>query len=115
MRNLNWALTLSALMAAGLFVSLLGAMLFIPKSTVYSVQARFHSLPSDDHELRLWLQDQPGIVPHTVHSARRIEKTVEVSFIQVRNGLGQPPFPKLEAKAKELGYRGSAEFRDVER
>lgn len=115
MRNLSWVLTLSAFLVSGLFLSILGAMSFIPKSVSYSVQARFHSLPNDDYQLRLWLQDQPGIVPGTVRAARRPDKTVEVSFIQVRNGLGQPPFPKLEAKTKELGYCGSAEFTDVER
>ena len=115
MRNLSWVLTLSGFMVAGLFVSLLGATLFIPKSTVYAVQARFNSLPSNDQQLQLWLKDQPGIVPNTVHATRK-DKILEVSFIQVRNGLGQPAFPKLEAKTKELGYRGSAVmFTDVER
>ena len=48
--------------------------------------------------------------------ARRSGKTLELTFIQVRNGLGQPRFPELEAKAKALGYRGSgAMFADVER
>jgi len=115
MRNLNWVLTLSGLLVAVLFFTCVGGICFLPRSLSYGVEARFDALPKNDNELALWLKDQPGIVPDTVH-ARRSGKTLELTFIQVRNGLGQPRFPELEAKAKALGYRGSgAMFADVER
>jgi hypothetical protein len=115
MRNMNWVLTLSGLLVVVLFLTLLAGTLFLPRSVVYGVEARFDALPKSDNEFALWLKDQPGIVPHTVHT-KRSGKKLEVTFIQVRNGLGQPRFPKLEAKTKELGYRGSAVmFTDVER
>jgi hypothetical protein len=114
-RNFNWVLTLSGLLVAVLFFTLLGGMFFLPRSLSYSVEARFDALPKTDNELVAWLKDQPGIVPNTVHT-KRSGRTLEVGFIQVRNGLGQPRFPELEAKSKQFGYRGSAVmFTDVAR
>lgn len=115
MRNMNWVLTVSGLLVVVLFLTLLAGTWFRPRSLSYGVEARFDALPKNDNEFALWLKDQPGIVPDTVRT-RRSGKTLEVTFIQVRNGLGQPRFPKLEAKTRELGYRGSAVmFTDVAR
>src|SRR5689334_9656267 len=50
MRNLNWVLTLSGLLVAVLFFTLLWGMWFVPRSLSYGVAARFDALPKNDNE-----------------------------------------------------------------
>jgi hypothetical protein len=84
----------------------------IPASRVYEVRAEFGSMPADDDALRQWLTEQPGVIAHTCHMKRE-GNAVRVTFIQVRNMVGQPSFPDLESECKRLGYSGSDPvFRD---
>jgi len=78
----------------------------------FEVRAQFDSLPLSDEELVEWLRLQPGVVPHTVWTARD-GTALRVVFIQVRNIVGHPPFPALEEECAKLGYKGAdAMFRD---
>jgi hypothetical protein len=84
-------------------------------SISYCVEAQFTALPADDKALSAWLANQPGVVAHTVHIGRHGVggRLLKVGFIQVRNLLGQPPFPDLESRAPDLGYEGlDGPFRD---
>lgn len=105
-------LVISLLLCAGIFGLVAGATFLvsrIPRSCVYCVATSFHQLPENDEPLVEWLKGQPGVVSHTVH-VRRGEATdgrVEIVFAQVRTLAGDPPFPSVEAKCEELGYRAA--------
>lgn len=81
----------------------------------YCVEATFQELPENDEPLAEWVKSQRGIVAHTVHIRRfgTHGDELEVGFIQVRTIAGDPPFPELEEKCAELGYKQpSGPFRD---
>jgi IS4 transposase len=81
-------------------------------SFIYSLKAEFTAMPADDRELENWLRGYPGVVPHTVWILRE-GNSLRVTFIQVRDVMGQPPFPELNEQCESLGYVGpDGRFRD---
>jgi hypothetical protein len=85
----------------------------IPATLIYSVEAEFAEMPADDKALEEWLRTQPGVAKAIVGQREGEPRVLVVWLIMVRDGWGRPPFPDLEAKCDELGYRGRAgRFRD---
>jgi hypothetical protein len=115
MRAVKWLTVL------GVFAGVLLAAWYWVRQTThvswgYCVEARFAALPVDDKPLCEWLKTQPGVVPDSTVSVTREGpdgKLLKVSFIQVRNLAGNPPFPGLDAACMRLGYSGpDSPFRD---
>lgn len=87
----------------------------IPVSLLYWVETEFQELPENDDALTAWLAAQPGVIHAFVGQRKGEPNTLVVSFGMARTGWG-PPFPDLEAKCRELGYRGpTGLFRDSPR
>ena len=84
---------------------LLSAVLAIPVSKVYSVDAEVGQMPATDDGLRMWLGKQTGVVDHTIHIHRTGPSEVYVSFVMSQNSWGYPETPDLESAAEKLGYK----------
>ena len=83
---------------------------FIPASCIYNVETSFKILPNSDAPLVQWLQEQPGVISHTVQIVRTgpVSANVNVMFMQSRNGWGYPAFPNLERECQKSGYEQPA-------
>lgn len=86
------------------YIAFFGLLSFAPISTGNSAHAHFASLPADDEQLLAWLKRQRNVVPHTVHVNRIDNHTIELVFIQVRNGWGIPALPEYESACESFGY-----------
>jgi hypothetical protein len=109
--------TFTIIAAAVVLAALTGAayvgLKFIPASIGYTVEAEFEEMPADDAALEAWLLTQPGVARAIVGEHTGQPNKLVVTLIMVRNTWGQPPFPNLESKCEELGYRGrKARFND---
>jgi hypothetical protein len=78
----------------------------LPASLGYVVEAEFAGFPPDDTALEEWLRAQPGVAVVFVGHRQNEPKVLVVHMIMTRDGWGRPPFPDLESKCDELGYRG---------
>ena len=86
----------------------------VTSSNVYSVSAPFSTAPTEDNELRDWLADQPGVVPHNILIHRRDSNRIELSFVITQNLWKHPAFPDLESQCSELGYELNHKFTDTQ-
>jgi hypothetical protein len=100
-------------MAAVLLLGVAGGA--IRASNIYCVETEFSAAPADDAAFQDWLEQQPGVVKHTVHVERTstTPPKLVLTFVMVQNLWRKPSFPHVETKAIELGYRiGPRGFRD---
>jgi hypothetical protein len=113
-KAIKW-LGIVAVLGAALLAGRYWLLRSVRASLSYCMEAEFARLPPDDDRLVEWLKVQPGVVAHTV-LVRRFGgegKQLEVGFLQVRSLAGDPPFPDLDRKCRELGYRApDGPFRD---
>ena len=112
-RTIKWSLVLATLVALGV-AAWGGLRSTLNVSWIYSVEARFEKMPASDHALLMWLRAQPGIIAHTVSVDRLDDGTqLRVTFLQVRNLAGEPPFPDLDGRVGSMGYaQPDGPFRD---
>ena len=111
----HWPWMVLGLLIIALVVGAYYGLLAIPASVGYCLEARFETLPPDDKRLKAWVQSQSGVVPHTVWISRfdPDRKLLGITFIQVRNGFGQPPLPDVDGACETLGYANpDGPFRD---
>ncbi len=79
----------------------------------YEVEAEFAELPPDDVALEDWLEAQPGVARVIVGQRTGEPNVLAIVLIIVRTGWDRTPFPDLNAKCDELGYKGRVGmFRD---
>lgn len=91
--------------AAVLFLLLLGSPDFISPRHHYTVRAEFQHLPTNDSILEEWLRGQAGVV--SAHVARdKGEKAVRFYWTMDKNWAGNPTTPDLEEAWKRFGYAG---------
>jgi len=77
------------------------------KEMSYAGKATFAAMPPNDHDLRSWLREQPGVVGTSVGTSRPNATTLIVAFSMSRSLRGDPKLPDLDEECKSLGYRGA--------
>ena len=113
MRSKKLLLLLGIVVLGALLVALWAGLNSIPVSRGYEVEAEFAELPPDDTTLEDWLAAQPGVARVIVGQRTGEPNVLVILLIVVRTGWDQTPFPDLNAKCDELGYKGRVGmFRD---
>ena len=85
----------------------------IPASIGYALIAEFDEVPPTDEPLVEWIKSHKGIYASFVNREKIGTRWAIKVYVGItHDGWGNPPFPKLESKCEELGYRGiSGRFR----
>ena len=112
MRLAGW-ITVVALAAGLLYAGCYQARRAVEVPYSFAVEARFTDLPADDRPFADWLEAQPGVM-RGVGIGRLGDGRVLVLFRLSRNLLGEPPIPRIDEAAADLGYTGGP-FRDAPR
>lgn len=107
-------LLIGGVVVAAILTAVWAGLKSILVSYSFDVEAEFSELPTDDTAIDSWLRSQPQVAAVIIARDEKSQpKKIEVIFIQARDGWGRPPFPDLEAKCDELGYKGRVgRFRD---
>src|SRR5436190_20941256 len=86
---------------------------FIPADVGFSLIGEFEDVPPSDLPLEEWISSQKGVFKAFVSREKKDNLwVIKVIGGRTRNGRGEPPFPKVDEKAFELGYRaGTGGFR----